>query len=216
MDSGSAATPGRSRGIVPVLVALAFAATLLGCQTRGVDTPLEVGHLYGSDLAPVTVIEFSDFGCPFCRMFAVATFPELRREYVETGLVQWIYVPIVTGGFRNGAEAARAGECAAEQGRFAPMKDRIYITRADWMETNRPEEVFAEIARELRLDTARFATCYRENSPSDRIRYNNLTASAAGVRATPTFVIDGRIIEGALPIESFRGLLDERIAAVGR
>jgi protein-disulfide isomerase len=195
------------------LITFALAVVGSGCQPRSAETMLEVGHVFGSDTAPVTVIEFSDFGCPFCRMFSVATFPELRREYVDTGQVRWIYVPIVTGGFRNGAEAARAGECAAEQGQFAAMKEQIYLARADWTDAGRPEEVFAGIARELRLDAERFATCYRENTPADRIRYNNLTASAAGVRATPTFIIDGRIIEGALPIESFRGLLDERVAA---
>lgn len=213
MEGGATPAIGRTSGPRLSLVSVLAAVLLVGCQPRSTEVGLEVGHGFGSDTAPVTVIEFSDFGCPFCRMFAVATFPELRREYVDTGLVRWIYVPIVTGGFRNGAEAARAGECAAEQGRFAEMKDRIYITRKDWTDTRRPEEVFAAIARDLALDTEKFAVCYRENSPADRIRYNNLAASAAGVRATPTFVIDGRIIEGALPVESFRSLLDERVAA---
>src|SRR5690606_5236673 len=90
-------------------IGLALAA---GCRSVDRDVPVNVGHVYGAETAPVTVYEFSDFGCPFCRMFAITTFPELRRDYVDTGLVRWIYVPIVTGSFRNGDEAARAGECA--------------------------------------------------------------------------------------------------------
>lgn len=186
---------------------------MTGCQPRGPERPAEVGHVFGSDAAPVTVIEFSDYGCPFCRMFSVATFPELRREYVETGLVRWVFVPIVTGGFRNGNEAARAGECAADQGRFAAMKDRLFVSRAEWTGTSRPEGVFAGFARDLDLDAAAFATCYSGNAPADRVRYNNLAASAAGVRATPTFVVDGRLIEGAPPLERFRDLLDESLAS---
>ncbi len=207
-----AAAPASSRWMsTPIAVFLAALVAVPGCRSPDSESALEVGHVYGSATAPVTVIEFSDFGCPFCRMFAVSTFPELQREYVESGRVRWIYVPIVTGSFPNGNEAARAGECAADQDRFPEMKDRLYISRADWTGTNRPAEVFAAIARDLDLDAAAFATCYNENAPAGRIRYNNLAASAAGIRATPTFVVDGRLIEGALPLERFRDLLDERL-----
>jgi hypothetical protein len=75
-----------------------------------------IGHDRGTDAAPVRVVEFSDFGCPYCGEFAREVHPALHREYVETGRVRWTYVPVVMGVFRNGGAAALAAECAAEQG----------------------------------------------------------------------------------------------------
>src|SRR5690606_24185800 len=82
-----------------------------------------VGWVTGLDDAPVTVIEFSDFGCPFCAQFALDTYPTLHTEFVLAGQVRWIYVPFVIGRFPNGEGAALAGECAGEQGRFWQMHD---------------------------------------------------------------------------------------------
>jgi protein-disulfide isomerase len=166
-----------------------------------------IGHAEGREDAPVTVIEFADFGCPFCAMFAQGTYPELRREFIGTGRVRWIFVPFVMGTFRNGMEAARTGECAAEQGRFPEMKLRLYAGQREWKSTRDARSVFAGFAKELGLDEARFASCYREDRPGERLRTNNRAADALGVRATPSFLIDGRLVEGALPAQQFRMIL---------
>jgi protein-disulfide isomerase len=166
-----------------------------------------IGYAEGSADAPVTVIEFSDFGCPFCAMFAQSSYPELRREFIETGRVRWVFVPFVMGMFPNGAEAARAGECAGEQDRFREMKMRIYAGQNEWKGSRNATSVFAGYARELRLDEARFASCYREDRAGTRTRTNNRAADALGVRATPSFLINGRLVEGALPLPQFRMIL---------
>lgn len=173
----------------------------------------QVGYALGEAGAPVTVMEFSDFGCPFCAMFARGTYPELHREFVETGRIRWVYVPFVVGTFPNGGEAARAAECAAEQRRFWEMKDRIYAGQREWRTGSRPASIFAAYAREIGLDSRMFETCYRENRGRERTIANNNAAAILGVRATPTFVIGGRIIEGALPIARFRQILEGILAA---
>jgi protein-disulfide isomerase len=182
------------------------AAGLHAAPTDTIDLR-RIGYAEGAEEAPVTVIEFSDFGCPFCAMFAQGTYPELRREFIETGRVRWVFVPFVMGTFPDGAEAARTGECAAEQGRFREMKMRIYAGQREWKSTRNAASVFGSYAKELGLDEGRFASCYREDRLGERTRTNNRAANAVGIRATPSFLINGRLVEGALPPEQFRMIL---------
>lgn len=167
-----------------------------------------IGYAEGQLEAPVMVVEFSDFGCPYCARFAEDTYPELRREYVVAGNVLWVYVPFVMGIFQNGAEAAKAAECAGEQDRFGDMKIRIYAGQSEWKATEEATELFESYARELTLDQARFSSCYREDRRGDRTVIHNRTAAALGIRATPSFVINGYLVEGSPPVEQFREILD--------
>jgi protein-disulfide isomerase len=174
-----------------------------------------IGYSEGAADAPVTVIEFSDFGCPFCAMFSQGSYPELRREFIDTGRVRWVYVPFVMGMFPNGEQAARAAECAGEQERFWPMKERIYAGQREWKASRAPTTVFASYARDVGLDAARFGSCYREDRGAARTLANNRAADAVRVRATPSFLINGRLVEGALPLEQFRMILTRLSAAGG-
>jgi protein-disulfide isomerase len=167
----------------------------------------KIGYSRGSDDAPVTVYEFSDFGCYFCGTFAKGTYPALHEEFVATGKVRWTYVPFVTGMFPNGAEAARAAECAAEQEMFWEMHDLLYDSQNEWKASRSSTPLFNGYAVQLGVDDARFASCYAENRGAPRTAINNRVAGAMRVRATPTFFINGRLVEGAPPEEQFRRLL---------
>lgn len=169
-----------------------------------------VGHVRGEADAPVKVIEFSDFGCPYCGMFALGTYPTLHEEYVQTGKVQWRHVPFVMGMFPNGAEAARAAECATEQGEesFWAMHDLIYERQTGWKSVRDPAPIFIGFAEEIGIDAPEFASCYQENRSGARVAASNALAGRSGVRATPTFFINGRRVQGALPLEQFRMVLD--------
>jgi protein-disulfide isomerase len=213
------ACDGRSaRAAIPDAGATASAVVLAGPDASAPADTIDlrrIGHAEGSADAPVTVIEFSDFGCPFCAMFARGTYPQLRREFVETGKVRWIYVPFVMGTFRNGTEAARAAECAAEQDRFREMKDRLYADQNGWRNARPAAARFARYAAEIGLEQERFDSCYREDRRGRRTFTNNRAADALGIRATPSFLIQGRLVEGAVPIEQFRALLTRLVEAGG-
>lgn len=173
-----------------------------------------LGYTQGSTTAPVTVVEFSDFGCPYCAQFAMEVHPELHREFVETGQVRWRFVPFVLGIFPNGDAAARAAECAGEQDRFWPMHDLLYQRQREW-KGDASAELFVEYARTVGLDTERFRACVTSEQTAERIERNNQAAERAGVRATPSFLVNGRPVEGALPLEHFRMLLHWSGAAGG-
>ena len=165
----------------------------------------KIGYSRGAADAPVTVYEFSDFDCPFCSVFARSTYPGLHDEFVRTGKVRWTYVPFVMGMFPNGAESARAAECAAEQEKFWEMHDLLYARQKEWKSNRNPARLYSGYARELGLDTGRFASCYREDRGAARTAINNRAADALRVRATPSFIINGRLVEGGRSPRSSSG-----------
>lgn len=170
-----------------------------------------VGYDRGSATAPVVVVNFSDFGCPFCGSFARETEPVLEREYVQTGKVFVKYVPFVMGMFPNGQQAALASECAADQGKFWAMHDRLYANQREWKTARTPMPVFQRYASAVGLDESRFTTCYAGEGQHPRTRQANAAADALGIRVTPSFVVNGRPVEGALPLPQFRQLLDAAV-----
>jgi len=167
----------------------------------------------GPTNAPVTVLEFSDFGCPYSGRFATQTYPSLAREFVRTGKVRWKYVPFAMGMFTNGAAAARAGTCAAEQGTaaFSAMHDALFGSQRAWEAAADPAALFRSYATAAGLDGRRFAACFAADSTGGRIRAANELADHLGVAATPTFFVNGTRVEGALPLAEFRAVLQDAL-----
>lgn len=167
-----------------------------------------MGYDRGSSEAPVRVLEMSDFGCGYCRLFHQETFPTLLQAYVEPGLVQWKFIPFVLGMFPNGLEASIAGECSGEQERFFPMQARLFSDQAGWKNSQDPFPFFARLAEEEGLDVERFDRCVKGGWRESSVRANIRLGREIGVRGTPTFLIDGVPISGALPLDTFRDILD--------
>lgn len=167
-----------------------------------------IGYDRGSATAPVVVIDFSDFGCPFCGQFSRETYPVIERDYVATGKVFFKYVPFIAGMFPHSREATRAAECAGEQNRFWPMLDRVYAAQKEWKKLDDPLPLLTGLANGVGLDTGKFSACYasrRTDARTDRATY---VANRVGVRVTPSFIVDERPIEGALGAADFRRVID--------
>jgi len=175
--------------------------------TGGVDLR-GIGYDRGNPDARIRIVEFADFACSACSLFARETMPALEREYILTGIVQWKYVPFILGSFPNAEPAARAAECAAEQDAFWSMHDLLYDRQKEWFRTFRPDPILEGFAKELKLDLVAFSACYETNDVASGIARNNGIAEALYVRATPTFFINGARVRGALPIEQFRRIIE--------
>jgi protein-disulfide isomerase len=176
-----------------------------------------LGYNEGPGDAPVRVLEFSDFGCGYCRRFHEESYPVLVEEYMDAGKVEWKYVPMILGMFPNAMEAARAGECAGEQGQFPAMRDLLFERQSDWKQSNAPEPLLAGYARELGLDTGRFDQCVSEGWRDARIQAGTQLSRQVGVRGTPTFFVVGYApIPGAIPLDLFRAALDTVYAEATR
>lgn len=167
-----------------------------------------VGYDVGSTDAPVVIVNFSDFGCPFCGSFSRETYPVIEAEYVRTGKVFFKYVPFVMGMFPNGSEAARAAECAGDGGSFWAMHDSLYASQSEWKKSRAPLAVFQRMVAHPFADRRHFDACYADSETHPRTRRNNAAAEALGIRVTPSFVVNGRPIEGALPLVDFRRVIE--------
>ncbi len=169
-----------------------------------VQEPEAPGHRVGRADAPIVVVEFSDFGCPYCARFARTTFPELRDDVVKSGMVRWRYVP-VTFGFPGGRLMAAAAECAAEIGgeqAFWRMHDMLYRNQPLFREDDGPARLLAKVDS-LGLERRRMETCLQSPTVAGRLQANNLAAQEWLVRGTPTFIINGVPTSGAMPTAFF-------------
>jgi len=173
---------------------------------NGIDVS-RIGYDKGSPLAPIVIVEFSDFGCPYCAEFARETFPAIDSEFVRPGKVYFKYVPFVIDMFPNALQAARASECAGEQNRFWVMYDRLFSAQPEWKRERSPDALFARYAASAGLDKSRFAACYARAETHPGTMRANDAAEKLGVRVTPSFIVNGRPVEGALPLADFRRLL---------
>ena len=174
-----------------------------------------VGYDRGDPRAPIVMVDLSDFGCGYCARHALETLPALEREYIATGKVFYKYVPFVMGMFPNGELAARAAECAGEQDRFWPMHDSVYARQRDWKRGSDPNGVFTRLAQQVVPDPRRWAACYASDRRAARTKAANEAASRLGVRATPTFFVNGQMVEGALPLDVLRGGLSTMLRELG-
>lgn len=175
----------------------------------------DVGYDRGDPRAPVVVVDLSDFGCPYCGEFARETYPVIERDYVRTGKVYFKYVPFIAGAFPHAREATRGAECAADQGRFWEMFDRIYATQAEWRRGNAVDAQMAALAGTVPIDTARFAACYAEHRTDQRTARATDLANQLGVRVTPSFLVNDRPVQGALATAEFRRVIDAALLVAG-
>jgi len=185
---------------------------VLAAATPSPAPDVELTELYHEIAAPgarVTVVEFSDFGCPYCGRFERQTFPALRKEFVETGKVRWRFVPFVLGMFPNGGEAMKAASCVADQGdrSFWKMHDLLFQNQDVWKDARDPDGLLESYAVAAGAQAGPWKECYRGSRAADRMAAADALAERSGVRSTPSFFIDGRLVQGALPLEDFRRLL---------
>jgi len=170
-----------------------------------------IGHVEGRAEAPIQIIEFADYSCGFCARFSRETLPALRREWLETGRATLRFIGFHNTYYKQGRDGGRAAECAAEQDAFAAMHDLIYERQAAWLSRGGNRERFEAWAGELGLDVAAFRKCWERNPGQKLLESNTEVARDLGVRATPTFLIRGGKIEGALKYDELRVLLEAQL-----
>lgn len=178
-------------------------ATLQSSEYQGAT--VDVGYTLGHASAPVAVVEFSDFGCPYCARFATTTLPEIREEFIAAGTVRWRYVP-VTFGFAGGELMGLAAECSAQLGgpeTFWKVHDLFYERQVALRGENARERML-EWLPELGLDRDRLDACMRAPETRQTLDRNNEASAGWFVRGTPTFVVNGVPMSGAMPMDFFR------------
>ncbi len=162
------------------------------------------GPSKGSPDAPVTIVEFSDFQCGYCRKFWQETLPRIEEKYIRTGKVRFVYRHLAILGAAS-VQAAIAAECAHEQGRFWPYHDKLFASAGPLAFTARNLKRYAE---ELRLDMAKFNTCLDTEQPREKVERETMVGRAIGMTGTPGFLINRERLIGAYPYEAFEEIIE--------
>ena len=161
----------------------------------------------GSPDAKVTIIEFSDFQCPFCGKFWKETYPQLMKEYVETGKAKFVFRDYPLEFHPEAQKAAEASECAHEQGKFWEYHDKIFENQQSLSVANEKQW-----AKDLGLDSAKFDNCLDSGKYAEEVKKDAAEGSAAGVSGTPGFFVNNQIISGAVPFEVFKQAIEAELA----
>lgn len=166
----------------------------------GPDAPMR-----GSPDAPVTLVEFSDYDCPFCQR-VVPTLEQLAETYGDQLRIVWKDFPL-TQIHPDAFKAAEAAHCAGDQERYWEYHDRLFVNQGSLQ----PDRL-RELAEEAGLDTAAFEACLDSSRHAARVRDGITQGTRLGVNSTPTIFINGRVIAGAHPYETFAAIVDEELA----
>jgi protein-disulfide isomerase len=170
----------------------------------------------GSVDAPVMLLEFTDLQCPYCARHALQTFPQLKRDYVDTGKVQYASRDLPLERHPYAFPAAVAARCAGEQGKFWEFRHALF-----GQQDTLASVPYARIAGELGLDVERLEACRQDRRQADNVRADIELARLSNISATPSFVI-GRIVNdefvgeafsGAQPYENFKARIDAQLEA---
>lgn len=167
--------------------------------------------------APVTLVEFSDYQCPFCQRFFATTLPALKKDYIDTGKVRYVFRDFPLDQIHPQArKAAEAAHCAGEQGKYWEMHDVLFGNQ----QALEPPKL-SEHARTLGLDGGRFDECLTSGKHAARVSQGLTDGLATGVQGTPGFVVaktrpgdtvEGTLVVGAQPVDVFRRLIDQLLA----
>jgi protein-disulfide isomerase len=191
----------------------------VSAQTK-TAAPLE-SRSKGSLKAPVTVYEMSDFQCPYCRRFALETFPTLERDYIRNGKVRWVFINFpLTSVHAHASAAAELALCAAKQRGFWRVHDLLYQHQEIWAPLKEAGPFFVSLADSAGLSKQGLLACLQAPETLNEVRADAEGAARSGAASTPTFYIEGGLLEGAQPLGVFRQVLDsiyaEKAGKAGR
>jgi len=164
----------------------------------------------GDANAPVTIIEFSDFECPFCKRHVENVYPKIKEKYIDTGKVKYVFRDLPLGFHQNAIPAAVAANCAREQ-----SDDETYFAYHDKLFENQESldtDTYKDHAEDLDLDMNAFEACLEQNDTAE-IEADMEEGSQYGVSGTPGFFINGWQIKGAYPYEEFEKYIEQELSA---
>jgi protein-disulfide isomerase len=188
---------------------LAGALLVLALPLAAQSTPSLAPRTRGAATAPITVYEMSDFQCPYCRRFALNTFPELEREYIATGKVRWVFINFpLTMIHPNAAAAAEVALCAANSGKFWEVHDLLFRNQSIWAPLTEPGAFFLTLADSAAIPPDAFRQCLVDRETLQEVASDAKGSAQSGASSTPSFYIEGGLLPGAQPVELFRHILD--------
>ena len=184
--------------------------------TKAKITDLSGVSMLGSKNAPLTIVEFTDYQCPYCQRFHVTAFAELKKAYIDTGKVRFFSKDMPLDFHPNAMRAAMAARCASDQGKFWELRDVMGANP-----NSLDMEHIVGFAADLKMDTGALRGCIDGGKYKEPVQRDVLEAMKIGANGTPTFVVgksvdngvDGELVVGAMPFQMFDAKLKDLQAA---
>jgi len=198
--SRSPTTTITTKGTAPITAAGDFGVsqeTKAAMKTLADDDPY-----LGAEDAPVTIVEFSDFQCPFCKRFREQTFNKIKENFIDTGIVKFVYRDLPLSFHPYAQKAAEAAQCAHEQGKFWEYHDKLFENQQQLDENS-----LKKYAADLGLDVEAFTTCLDSGKYEEETLKDAQAAAGQGIGGTPGFIINGKKISGAQPYDKFEQVI---------
>ena len=184
--------------------------------TTGTNDPVvaaaDKGRIAGDTTAKVWVIVASDFQCPFCKQWHSESYRQFFDEYVRTGKVKVAYINFPLGQHQNAVPAAQGAMCASAQGKFWQYHDALFETQKSWENMPQPKATLDSIARAVGVNFEQWNKCFESDATLPLIFADRDRAATAGVNSTPSFLVGGQVVAGAVPLADLRVIVDSAIA----
>ena len=165
----------------------------------------------GEKNAPFTVVEFADYECPACGVFATEFEGSFTAKFITSGKVRYAYRDFPLSQHANANVAALAASCASDQGKFSEFKAILFRAQQAWSISNSVQVMtqFKDYASQVGLDPSKLETCVQAGTAQKSIDQDVAMGNRVGLTATPSFVISGYLVSGALPPEAFQAVFDQ-------
>ena len=181
-----------------------------------VEVPIEGAYAIGDPNAPITIVEYTDYQCPYCSRHFEQTFSQLKENYIDTGVVYYVFKDFpLTQIHPQAVLAANAARCAGEQEAYPAMHDALFVNQAEWNGRSDAEALFNQYATNMGLDEEQFASCLANRTYEESV-YDDLNEGAGfGIDGTPAFFLNGYFLSGAQPYATFVDAIDFLLEEVG-
>jgi protein-disulfide isomerase len=183
----------------------AAAAPTTQAAAQHIDVPIGTAPVWGSANAKVTIIEFSDYECPYCKKWHAEIWPQIQKAYPDQ--IKLVYKDFPLSPHPNASPAAAAARCANDQNQYWAFHDLIFSSNS------LSSQVYEQIATKLGLDLAKWKDCVKANKYDADIEADYSYGEQLGINGTPTFFINGVPMVGAQPFSAFKQVIDQELAS---
>jgi len=173
-----------------------------------VDVDITGSPVKGDKNAPVTIVEFSDFECPFCGRYFTNTYSSIVENYIDTGKVKYVFKHFPLNFHASAQKASEAAECAGDQEKFWEYHDVLFANQQALSVSN-----LKQYASDLSLDTDDFNSCLDSGKYAAKVKQDLADGQAAGVSGTPSFFVNGQKLVGAQPYSAFEQAIEAALSA---
>lgn len=163
----------------------------------------------GEEKAPITIVEFSEYECPFCKRYVDETYPQIFDEYGDK--IRYIFHDYPLPFHPHAQKMAEVARCAGEQNKYWQMHDLLFKNRETWANKQDASTDIAGYAKSLGLDLEKFNSCLDSGKYTQAVKDDMVLGQSVGVQGTPSFFINGKRLVGAQPFESFKAIIEEEL-----